>query len=384
MATRYQTGKYEPQIGGFRAFVPRSLPPVPTLGIDREMQSLLSAADRALGRLDGSIQTLPNPDLFVLMYVRKEAVLSSQIEGTQASLSDVLEAEAKVLESDHPKDVNEVLNYVSAMRHGLKLLNELPVSTRLIRNIHERLMARVRGGQRNPGEIRNTQNWVGPQGAPIREAIFIPPPPNQLEDCLRDLEAFLNTDDDLPPLVKFGLAHAQFETIHPFLDGNGRMGRLLVTFLLCRDKLLGKPVLYLSHYFKRHRARYYDLLQGTRDNGDWESWLKFFLKGVAEVSVEATETAQAIVALRERHREIVTKNFGRAASRGLMLLEHLFRSPIVTVKGAEKIICTKFPAANTLIHRFVDSGILQEITGHRRNRLFRYRDYIRLFAEGRI
>src|SRR5262245_3460791 len=289
-AAASRAGTYVRQPNGFAAFVPTALPPNPPISFTPELQALLSHADRAVGRLDGSIQTLPNPDLFVLMYVRKEAVLSSQIEGTQSSLQDLLAAEAQVLSSDAPKDVDEVVNYVAAMNHGLARLNELPVSTRLIREIHARLLAGVRGSNLQPGELRRTHNWIGPAGSTLATATFIPPPPDVVPAALSDLETFLHADTALPLLVKIGLAHAQFETIHPFLDGNGRCGRLLVTFLLCEGRALHKPALYLSHYFKHHRQEYYDRLQAVRDRGDWERWLAFFLHGVADVSAQAADT----------------------------------------------------------------------------------------------
>jgi Fic family protein len=348
--------------------------------MDDEMLAQVSQADRALGRLDGSIQTLPSPDLFVFMYVRKEAVLSSQIEGTQSSLNDVIEAEAKVFSPRRPADVGEVINYVRAMKYGLKRLPELPVSVRLVREIHERLLKGVRGAEREPGELRRSQNWIGPAGCTLAEATFIPPPPDAVPQALSDLERFIHSDDPMPALVKIGLAHAQFETIHPFLDGNGRVGRLLVAFLLCERKILQKPVLYISHYFRRHRDRYYALLQATRDDGDWESWLKFFLDAVTEVSHEATETARRIVDLRERHRRTITEHFGRAAGNGLRVLESLYSGPIISVNDIARLTHVSFTAANSLMRRFVKHGMLTEITGQARNRQFRYAPYIDLFA----
>lgn len=246
-ANASRAGKYVQQRTGYRAFIPSPLPPFPATQIDGRLQVLLSQADRALGRLDGSIQTLPHPDLFVFMYVRKEAVLSSQIEGTQSSLQDVLAAEAKVLSPDRPQDVDEVVNYVRAMNYGLQRLERLPVSIRLIREIHAELLAGVRGSHLTPGHIRTSQNWIGPSGCTLNEATFVPPPPHEVAAHLSNLEQFLHSDSGLPLLVKIGLAHAQFETIHPFLDGNGRVGRLLITFLLCEQRVLEKPVLYLSY-----------------------------------------------------------------------------------------------------------------------------------------
>ena len=279
-ATR--AGRYVNQPTGYRAFIPTPLPPEPALDVGAELQGLLSAADRALGRLDGSVLTLPNPDLFVFMYVRKEAVLSSQIEGTQSSLQDLLAAEAELFDQDLPRDVDEVVNYVRAMNHGLARLPDLPVSVRLIREIHSELMHGVRGGRLQPGELRTSQNWIGPGGCTLNTASFVPPPPHEVPGALGALEHFLHAEDHLPPLVKIALAHVQFETIHPFLDGNGRVGRLLITFLLTESGVLHKPVLYLSHYFRQHRQEYYEHLQAVRDRGAWEAWLTFFLGSSGE------------------------------------------------------------------------------------------------------
>ena len=376
-----RAGRYIRQPEGYRAFFPAPLPPNPPVRLEGELQSLLSRADRALGRLDGSIQTLPDPDLFVFMYVRKEAVLSSQIEGTQSSLQDLLAAEAQILSRNIPKDVDEVINYVTAMNHGLQRLRELPVSIRLIREIHERLLDGVRGAELTPGELRTRQNWIGPTGCTLNEATFIPPPPHEVASALGALEKFLHPDSDLPQLIQIGLAHAQFETIHPFLDGNGRVGRLLITFLLCQREILLKPVLYLSHFFKQHRMKYYERLQAVRDKGDWEGWLAFFLRGIIEVSGEATDTARRILALREDHRAAVTAQLGYAAGNGLRVLETLYRSPIISVANAQKLIGATYPVANNIIARLVKIGILREITGNKRNRRFLYQPYLDIFGE---
>ncbi|MBK6007519.1 Fic family protein [Ramlibacter ginsenosidimutans] len=380
-AHAHRAGRYIAQPTGYRAFHPAALPPDPPVELTGDLQRLLSAADRALGRLDGSVLTLPNPDLFVLMYVRKEAVLSSQIEGTQSSLQDLLSAEAQIFDENMPRDVDEVVNYVRAMKHGLARLAELPVSVRLIREIHSELMQGVRGGRLTPGELRTSQNWIGPAGCTLATATFVPPPQHEVPQALGALENFLHRDDDLPPLVKIGLAHVQFETIHPFLDGNGRVGRLLITFLLTERQVLHKPVLYLSHYFKRHRQEYYEHLQAVRDRGEWESWLAFFLRGVVEVAHEATETARRILHLREQHRSAITEHLGRAAGSGHRVLESLFDRPIVTVADVQGITGTTYAAANQLVGRLVQLEVLQEMTGYTRNRRFRYAPYIALFND---
>ncbi|NCC85129.1 MAG: Fic family protein [Clostridia bacterium] len=377
----HRAGRYMAQPSGYRTFIPAPLPPEPPIHIEGEIQALLSLADRALGRLDGSIQTLPNPDLFVFMYVRKEAVLSSQIEGTQSSLQDLLAAEAHIYSPESPKDVDEVVNYVAAMNYGLDRLRELPLSIRLIKEIHERLLQGVRGARLTPGELRRSQNWIGPGGCSLNEATFVPPPPHEVPGALGALETFLHAKSELPQLIRIGLAHAQFETIHPFLDGNGRMGRLLITFLLCQQEILIKPVLYLSHFFKQHRTAYYEHLQAVRDHGQWEQWLAFFLRGVASVSREATETARRILALREEHRAAVTSHLGRAAGNGHRVLESLYERPIVSVAEVQTLTGTTFTAANNLVSRLVALGILQEVTGYKRNRVFRYQPYIAIFGD---
>lgn len=376
-----RAGQYHKQPNGYRAFIPKALPPDPPVQIGGDLQTLLSQADRALGRLDGSIHTLPHPDLFVFMYVRKEAVLSSQIEGTQSSLQDVLAAEAKILAPDRPRDVAEVVNYIGAMNYGLARLAELPVCVRLIRDIHRELLKGVRGSHLTPGDLRTSQNWIGPAGCTLNEATFVPPPPHEVPRTLSELERFLHTDTSLPLLVKIGLAHAQFETIHPFLDGNGRVGRLLITFLLCEQKVLLKPVLYLSYYFKRHRQAYYDHLQAVCDAGTWEGWLAFVLRGIIEVSGQATETARRILSLREDHRRAITDSLGRAVGNGHRVLEHLYQHPIVSVNEVQRLIGTTYPAANDLVARLVNSGILRECTGKARNRRFIYQSYVDLFQD---
>ncbi|OPX18923.1 MAG: cell filamentation protein Fic [Desulfobacca sp. 4484_104] len=376
----HRAGKYLPQTTGYQAFIPEPLPPKPSIQLEC-LHGLLSQADRALGRLDGSVLTLPNPDLFVFMYVRKEAVLSSQIEGTQSSLQDVLAAEAKIFDRERPRDVREVLNYIEALRHGLERLEDLPVSVRLIREIHRQLLQGVRGGGLTPGELRTSQNWIGPRGCTLIEATYVPPPPELVPELLGNLEKFIHGQDDIPALVKIGLLHAQFETIHPFLDGNGRIGRLLITFLLCHWEILHKPVLYLSYYFKKYRQEYYDLLQQIRESGDWESWLAFFFKGITEVSNQAAETSRRILEMREHHRSLIAEKLGYSAGNGHRVLETLYERPIVSVKEVESVTRTTFAAANKLVKRFEELGLLEEITGQARNRRFRYAPYINLFAD---
>lgn len=376
-----RAGRYITQVEGYSAFIPAPLPPDPPIAMDPEMWALLSQADRALGRLDGATDALPNPDLFVFMYVRKEAVLSSQIEGTQASLIDILEFESQSLEPDNPQDVAEVVNYIAAVNYGLERLPTLPISLRLIREIHEVLLSNVRGSERNPGEFRRSQNWIGPSGCSLKDATYVPPPPHEMLRSLDNLEKFLHSSEPMPTLIKVGLAHAQFETIHPFLDGNGRAGRLLITFLLCEQNILQRPLLYLSYFFKQYRSEYYDRLQAIRDTGNWEGWLKFFLRGVYEVAQEAAATARKIVTMKEEHRQLLIDNMGQRSGNAIALLESLYFRPIFTIEHAETVVGVSYTNANKLIKDLCDIGILQEITGQKRNRAFSYAPYLQVFGE---
>ena len=377
-----RTGRYVKQATGYTAFVPAPLPPDPPIKIDTELSRLLSEADWALGRLDGVATVLPNPDLFVSMYVRQEAVLSSQIEGTQSTLEDVLQFEVDSKGREFPKDIREVVNYVRAMNYGLERLKTLPLSLRLVREIHGSLLEGVRGSHRTPGEFRTSQNWIGPDGCTLANATFVPPPVHEMHQALDNVEKFLH-DNSFPLLIQCGLAHAQFETTHPFLDGNGRVGRLLITFLLCQRQALGRPLLYLSHYLKEHRAEYYDRLMAIRTDGDWEGWLKFFVRGVYEVSRAATETARNILGLREEHRRLLSEKMAQekfaGASYDLTFLEYLFEQPIVTVRMAEEHLNCAFVTANKVVERFVKLGLLEEMTGFQRNRRFRYAPYLAMF-----
>ncbi len=379
-----RTGQYVRQATGYKAFIPSPLPPDPPVQMNAELTHLLSDADRALGRLDGIATILPNPNLFVAMYVRQEAVLSSQIEGTQSTLEDVLQFEIDAKGRELPKDVEEVVNYVRAMNHGLARLKDLPLSLRLIREIHAELLKGVRVAHRTPGEFRRSQNWIGQANCTLETATFVPPPIHEMQPALDNLEKFLHNPASLPVLIHCGLAHAQFETIHPFLDGNGRVGRLLITFLLCQRGVLQRPLLYLSYYLKHHRTEYYDRLMAIRNDGDWEGWLKFFVRGVDEVSREATETARTILNLREEHRRTIATNLGGSAN-GMQLLDILLEQPIVTIRMVEQALKCVYVTASKLVDQFVGLGLLREITGFQRNRRYRYEPYLALFEpQGRI
>lgn len=372
-----RTGTYINQLQGdvqYKAFVPNPLPY--EVKVDEILQHLVSKADLALGRLDGITEILPDVDFFIFMYTRKEATLSSQVEGTQATFADVLKAEAKIEDGEIHKDVDEILNYIKAMGYGLRKLEELPFSLRLIKQIHEILLKGVRGEGRTPGEFRKTQNWVG--GATINTARFVPPPVHEVMRLLDNLEKFLHEPTHMPILIKTGLIHSQFETIHPFLDGNGRVGRLLITFYLCQQGILKRPLLYISEFFKMHRQEYYDRLNAVRTEDGIEDWLKFFVEGVAITADKAVDTTRKILKLREKDiHKVVTLN--RVSIKGKILLDFLYRAPLVQIKTVERVTGLKNPNAIALVSKFTKLGILKEITGQKRNRVFSYKDYIELF-----
>ncbi len=377
-----RAGRFVKQPTEYRAFIPAPLPPDPPILLDSALGALLSRADQAVGRLDGVIHTLPNADLFVAMYVRQEAVLSSQIEGTQSSLDDLLAFELDPGGQELPQDVAEVINYVRAMNYGLDRLMTLPLSLRLIREIHAVLLEGVRGASKQPGEFRTSQNWIGAGNVPLARATFVPPPVSEMWTALNDLERFMHEEDSSPVLIYCGLAHAQFETIHPFLDGNGRVGRLLITFLLYHRGVLHRPALYLSTFLKRHRAEYYDRLMAVREQGDWEGWLRFFLRGVAETAEEATATARAIVQLRETHRRLIQEQ--GLGVHGPRLLDLLFHFPVVNVRLVEQHLGVAFVTANKLLKRLEALGIVEETTGGKKFRRFRYTPYLLLFDTANV
>ena len=380
MATRI-SGTFEKLPSGGRAFLPAPLPPSPSIAYDPQLLQLISEAERAVGRLDGGTNSLPAADLFVAMYVRREAALSSQIEGTQASLEDLLAFESDWLRDGSPGDVGEVVNYVAAMKFGLKRIQRTPFSLDLICDIHARLLRGTRGEQSLPGEVRQIQNWIGRPGSSPATARYVLPPPDQLSDLLSNLEDYLNSASGDPLLVRIGLAHAQFESVHPFLDGNGRIGRLLITFQLCSSGALKRPLLYLSHYFKQNRQDYYDRLQAVRDEGDWEAWLKFYLEGIRRVANEATELAHRITALQRQDHRRIAESLGGSVTSALVLLDALYARPLVSVHQAAKATNLTFASANQLIEKLVGLGVLRELTGRRRDRRFEYSAYVRLFRE---
>ncbi|MGA7675418.1 MAG: Fic family protein [Rhizomicrobium sp.] len=361
-----------------RAFVPPPLPPNPPVRIEG-LLGRLSAADRAVGRLDGVTVLLPDKALFLYMYVRKEAVLSSQIEGTQSTLSDLLRFETDAVAGDPIDDVREVSNYVDAMMYGLGRMNDLPISLRLIREMHDRLLKGGRGSRKNPGEFRTSQNWIG--GTRPGNAIYVPPPVNELMETLGALEKFIHADTPgIPPLIKAGLMHVQFESIHPFLDGNGRLGRLLITLYLCSQQVLRQPLLYLSLYFKQHRQDYYRLLQEVREHGAWEIWLEFFLDGVAQTADQAFETAMRIADLFKTDRERIAATGERARS-VLRLHELLQKNPYLTAPVAVERSGLTMPTVNSAFAELQRLSILTEVTGRRRGRVYCYKAFIDVLSD---
>jgi len=375
------TGKYEGTVVAgeeIRAFVPRPLPPAdPPLSLDSEALALLGRAEHQLSRLELAGEMVPSVDWFIYGFVRKEAVISSQIEGTQATLIDLLTFEAQREDDSAPgPDVQEVCNYVDALTYAREQLHRrdgLPLSIRLLNGAHARLMRGARGADKQPGQVRRSQNWIG--GTRPGNAVFVPPPPNALTTVLSDFEHYIHADDSLPPLVRAGLLHLQFETIHPYLDGNGRIGRLLVSLLLEHWDLLSKPLLYLSLFFKRNRDDYYRLLNEVRTEGDWESWIRFFLEGIATIAKEATDTARDLFALvsADRARALAAPASSVMAVR---LFEALGQHPIVTIARVTELLEVTKPTATRAVNTLVDAGILTEITGRRRDRTYSYAAYL--------
>jgi Fic family protein len=380
--TNMRLGRFsETSVGGetVLAFVPPPLPPKPPIDV-LPLLDKLSAAERALGRLDGITMLLPRHDLFLYMYVRKEAVLSSQIEGTQSTLTDLLRYEATAEAGQPFDDVREVSNYVDAMMFGLSRLEDLPLSLRLIREMHARLMDGNRGGDKNPGEFRRSQNWIG--GSRPGNAMFVPPPISELDDCLSDFEAFIHDEaSGLPPLLKAGLLHVQFETLHPFLDGNGRIGRLLITLYLCSKGSLRAPLLYLSLFLKSNRTEYYRLLQNVRETGAWEDWLAFYLTGVEQTANQAFDAATRIVELFKADRDRIMGDSDRAGS-SLRVHEWMQSNPFVSSNLLVERIGLSSPTVNAALAELERLGIVSEVTGKRRNRVFSYTTFLDILGEG--
>lgn len=372
-------GKFVKQPTGYLAFVPDKFPPQEPVVLNSRTQQIHAKATLMLGKLDGITQLLPDLDFFILMYIRKEAARSSEIEGTRATIIDVIKTEAQI-ESRFPQDVERILHYVRAMEHGLKRLETLPLSLRFIREIHEVLIENTADAPgKTPGEFRTSQNWIG--GHSPGTSIFVPPPPAEMLRCLDDLERFLYSEDECPPLIKAALAHAQFETIHPFLDGNGRTGRLLTTFYLCKLGMLERPVLYLSEYFLNNRRAYYDSLNTYhQEDADISGWLNFFLEGVATIAEEAIETSKRIHSLRQKD-SVKIQSLGKRAKTGVLVLENLYKLPIVSVRKVEEWTGLSRPQANELVKKLVGIGILEQRDKNvEYGREFWYKNYLELFT----
>ena len=369
------SGKLVRATGRYWAFVPTPLPP--SLEWDAVLVSQISKADLAVGTLSGIGETLPNPHLLIYPFIRREAVLSSRIEGTQSSLSDLLLFEATKVEKQ--RDVREVQNYVRAIEYGLKRLDELPLSLRLIRELHGILMERVRGEHATRGEFRQSQNWIGPPGCSLNEASFVPPPVPEMQDALDQLEKFLHADTDLPPLVQLALIHYQFETIHPFLDGNGRIGRLLITLFLCERGILTKPLLYLSAFFERHRREYYERLLQVSQKGAWGQWIQFFLQAVVNQSSDAVQRSRRLLDLhQDYHRTSLEKHLPPTAGQ---LIELILMRPVLNLRIAQELLGVTFPTAQKAIRVLEDEGILVEITGGKRNKTYAAEEILKILKE---
>jgi len=371
-------GKYVQQKSGYKAFIPEKFPPAEMSLNEPKIIKLLANANLQLGKLDGLTKLLPDIDFFIFMYINKEAAYSSQVEGTRAKLTDALQAEVERT-PDLPKDVDDILHYIKAMNEGLERLDKLPLSLRLIKEVHATLLTKARSSTNpHPGEFRKSQNWI--MGTNPTDARFVPPPPEYVMEAMSDLERFFYSNEDMPILIKAGLMHSQFETIHPFLDGNGRTGRLLITFYLCQQKILERPVLYLSEHFKKHRDTYFSMLDEYR-KGNIVPWLDFFLKGIVGVAQEAIETSNKVIELREKDLQKVSE-LGRASKNAILLLKNLYRIPIINVRKIEEVADLSREAANQLVDRFVKMGILvHKDKGKKYGRLFVYKDYLSLFEE---
>jgi Fic family protein len=372
-----RAGQYVQQLTGYKAFMPTPLPPVPPLKQDDEYNFLLSMASLALGKLSGLASVISDPDLFVYLYIRKEALLSSQIEGTQCSLEDILSPDINN-ETYRQDDIEEVSNYVKAMNEGLKRLNDLPVCTRLIKEIHTTLMSGVRGANKTPGEFRQSQNWIGRPDANLMTAAYVPPPHAEVDRLMSELEKFVHGEDQIPHLVKAALVHAQFETIHPFLDGNGRLGRLLITYLLCFWKVLDRPLLYLSYYFKAHRSEYYAKLMDIRSNGAWENWIKFFLKAVSESADMANIAALEIHRLHQLDKDRIAQS--QPTAYAIQVFNEFCRNPILNAAVLMERHSSTKPKISRALQHLSKLGIITEISGKQRNRQYAYSSYLQILV----
>ena len=362
----------------YKSFVPTPLPPKPSIELTEDMINLLIKANSQLAVLESIATRIPNVELFVSMYVRKEALMSSQIEGTQATLEDVLDP---MIGANTNRNVADVVNYIKATEFAIKRLNDLPLCNRLIKETHAVLMEGVRGQEKSPGEFRRSQNWIGGQGSTLKNARYIPPSPDDMIEAMSDLEKYINADDELDALIRAALIHYQFETIHPFLDGNGRVGRLLITLFLMEKKVLSTPALYISYFLKKNRVEYYDRMTEVRAKGNYEQWVTFFLRALLESAEDATATIDELIALHDKNAAVIS-NMGRAAKNAMLVFEYLEANPIIEIRKTAEALSITFNTASSAIKRLADAGILVQTTNASRNRTFAYEDYLSILRKG--
>lgn len=376
-----RAGYYRTNLSGemaYKSFVPNALPPFPPIEMSEEMVSLLVKANSQIAVLESIATRIPNVDLFVSMYVRKEALLSSQIEGTQATLEDVLDP---MIDANMNRNVTDVVNYIKATEFAVRRLKELPLCNRLIKETHEVLMSGVRGQEKNPGEFRYSQNWIGSQGSTLKNARYIPPSPEDMTLAMSDLEKYVNADDDLDALIRAALIHYQFETIHPFLDGNGRVGRLLITLFLMEKNVLTIPALYISYFLKKNRVEYYDRMSEVRAKGNYEQWVKFFLQALLESAEDAIATIDELVMLHDKNADLIAK-MGRASKNAMLVFKYVESNPIIEIQKTSEALGIAYNTTSSAVNRLVDIGILTQTTNANRNRTFAYEEYLAVLRKG--
>lgn len=376
-----RAGHYRTNLSGemaYKSFVPSPLPPVPPIELTEDIVALLIKANSQIAVLESIATRIPNVELFVSMYVRKEALMSSQIEGTQATLEDVLDP---MLDANTNRNVADVVNYIKATETAIKRLAELPLCNRLIKETHAVLMSGVRGQEKNPGEFRYSQNWIGGQGSTLKNARYIPPSPDDMIEAMSDLEKYINADDDMDALICAALIHYQFETIHPFLDGNGRVGRLLITLFLMERKVLTTPALYISYFLKKNRVEYYDRMTEVRTKGNYEQWVKFFLQALMESAEDAIATIDELIVLHDANMDIISK-LGRAAKNARLVFNYLEANPIIEIRKTAEALGITFNTASSAVVRLVDAGILVQTSNASRNRTFAYESYLNILRKG--
>lgn len=377
-----RSGNYIKQLEGYKAFIPKPLPPEPNVKLSDELCKKLSQADLLIAKLDGMAYGLLNVDLFIAMYVKKEALLSSQIEGSQASLENIFEFESdNQIENTNIDDIQEVINYIKALNFGIERLKKFPMSLRFIRELHEILMRNTRGQHKTPGEFKRSQNWIGAANSNLNTAAFVPPPVKESMDALADLEKYMYTDSNLPELINCALIHYQFETIHPFLDGNGRIGRLMIILYLYWKNIIEKPLLYISYFFKKNKQEYFDRLTLVRNKGDYEQWISFFLDAVIETSQSAIDNTRKILDLQKKHQDLLWEK-KVSSPMATAALNQLFYTPIVSINALQKKLEISYPTASHLIQQFVELEILKEVTGQKRAKRYIYKKYMDILSQG--